>query len=88
MTDDRARALQIYQTAVGPKYPIRWTTSRGDFSGREHAIEAFNVPVREQRNILRSIAPVREEADRLAGGRCLFIMHTPEATREHYAHLL
>jgi hypothetical protein len=85
---DRDRALRIYQTAIGPAYPLQWTTSRGDFSGREHAIEAFNVPVSEQRSLLRRANVVRDEADGLAGGRCIFIMHTPEATREHYAHLL
>ena len=84
---DRKRALEIYQTAVGPEYPLRWTTSRGDFPGRDHAIEVFNVPVSEQRPLLRRANIVRDEADRLAGGRCNFIMHTPEATKEHYSHL-
>ena len=80
----RQQALGLVMQALAGKYPVRWTTCRGDFSGRETTMDVFNVPVGEQRSLLRQLRDVRPKLEDLIGSRCQFIFHTPEATKEHY----
>lgn len=65
-------ALERFQKAM-PQYPLRWTTSLGDFSGREWAIEVFGVDVKEQRSFLQEIREVRREIEKEFGHAFLFI---------------
>lgn len=58
MTKDEA--LAVFQKTL-PEYVLRWTDSRGDFSGRENTIDVFGVAVREQRNTLRRLEEARED---------------------------
>lgn len=72
-------------------YLVRWTdehTSRGDFDGRECAIEIFNVPSAEQRDVRRRLRSMRSAAEQLAGRPVMLIFHTPEATVKHYRHIV
>lgn len=72
-------------------YLVRWTdehTSRGDFDGRDCAIEIFNVPTAEQRDVRRRIRSMRSVAEQLSGGPVMLIFHTPEATVKHYRHIV
>lgn len=80
----RNEALALVQEKFGDRYPIRWTTSRGDFSGREVTFDVFNIPVSKYKDFLREARPIREKLEELVGSRCIFVFHTPEATKEHY----
>lgn len=80
----RDEALALVQAAFADRYPIRWTCSRGDFSGREVTFDVFNIPVKEHLPFLREARPLREKLQELVGSRCIFVFHTPEATKEHY----
>lgn len=85
---NRRLALVAIREALGPDFPARWVyerTSKGDFAGREAAVDVFNVPVKMQRELLRRTREAREIAKGLVGSSCLLIFHTPEATAAHYA---
>lgn len=80
----RDQALALVQEKFRDRYPIRWTCSKGDFSGREVTFDVFNIPFEQHRPFLREVEPLREKLTELMGSRCIFVFHTPEATKEHY----
>lgn len=89
--ENRRIVLEGFRRALGRKYPARWVddrTSKGDFSGRDMAVDVFNVPVEMQRKLLRRLEKVRDRAKGHVGSRCMFIFHTPKATKEHYSDLV
>ena len=56
----------------------------GDFDGREHALEFFNVPAEEQSALRRRLRSVKARAEEIIGSPVVLIFHTPEATRKHH----
>ncbi len=86
----RARALELFRRAR-PDHPIYWTsdrTTRGDFDGRQCALEIFDVPGVEQLAFLRALRAERREAEAMLGEPLVVIFHTPQATRAHYTWVL
>ena len=67
--------------------PVRWADpSRfiGDYDGRDRTLEVFNADAHEQRGLLRSMRPIREELEAVAGGPVVVIFHTrAESSRLH-----
>jgi len=84
LTEKRKRALDAFRAVLGWEYPMCWTVSKGDFSGRDVAIDVFNVPVDMQMELLRRLREIRKKIQDFLGSDCLFVFHTPEATKEHY----
>jgi len=84
LPEKRKRALEAFRAVLGPEYPMCWTVSKGDFSGREVAIDVFNVPVGMMMELLHRLRETRKKVQDFLGSDCLFIFHTPEATKEHY----
>ena len=85
----RGQILLLFRATL-PNYPVRWADDRttlGDFEGREFALEIFNVPVEQQRSLYQHSRDLRKSSREILGSPILLIFHTPEATREHYAHL-
>ncbi len=80
----RDQALALVHEMFKDRYPIRWTCSRGDFSGREVTFDVFNIPSDQNKPFLREVEPLRDKLKDLVGSRCVFVFHTPEATKEHY----
>ncbi|MBI5562878.1 MAG: hypothetical protein HY894_08540 [Deltaproteobacteria bacterium] len=86
----RMEAIRLLEEATGFEYPMRWVdeqTTMGDFDGREFTIDVFRVPPSEDFVFLSKIRAARDRIYKMIGSRCLFIFHSPEATRGHYAHL-
>jgi hypothetical protein len=82
----RAAVLAFVQSR-SEDYPVRWVdelTSKGDFDGREYALEFFSVPASEQSALRRRLRPVRKEAEDMLGRPIVLVFHTPEATAKHY----
>src|SRR4030067_695431 len=82
--------IRLIENATNYDYPLRWVdeeTSLGDFDGREVAIDVFNIHVAEQIDFLTLIRQVRDKIREMIGHRGVFIFHSPEATRMHYANL-
>ena len=91
MAEDVLRGLVLGLIRRETSYPVRWTdekTSRGDFDGRDFAIEIFGVPTSEQRALRRRLRDVRKTAGSILGSSLVLIFHTPEATARHYQELL
>lgn len=89
--ENRRLAIESFRKVLGPAYPARWVdgkTSKGDFPCRDVAVDVFNVPVNEQRKLLKSLREARDMVPTLLGSRCLFLFHTPEATEKHYKDIL
>jgi plasmid stabilization system protein ParE len=67
--------------------PVRWAEPGqfiGDFDGRERTLEVFNADASEQRELLRSMRPIRDELETVAGGPVVVIFHTrAESARLH-----
>jgi hypothetical protein len=90
-TRERSDALWLLLSATQFEYPLRWVdeqTSKGDFDGREVSIDVFTIIPQRQREFLRVIREVRPRLQELIGSRCIFIFHSPEATKAHYSHLV
>jgi hypothetical protein len=86
----RIEIIRLIEYATNYAYPLRWVdekTSLGDFDGREVAIDVFNIPVAEQIDFLTQLRQVRNKIREMIGHRCIFIFHSPESTRMHYANL-
>lgn len=62
-----------YLSAMFPQYQFRSTESLGDFSGRDVAIDVFGVPLRSQKDFLRTVRPVQDNLKDMLGSRPLFI---------------
>ena len=70
---------------------MRWVdelTSRGDFEGREFAVDIFNVPTEQQEQIRRDLRSTRKAAQETLGKPIVLVFHTPEATAKHYRHVV
>lgn len=91
MTSDiRNNVLQLIGKVTNYKYPLRWVDEKitvGDFDGREFTIDVFLIPTTEQINFSAQIRPIRGQIRNITGHRCIFIFHSPEATKMHYSHL-
>lgn len=88
--ETRIEIIRLIENAIIYAYPLRWVdekTSLGDFDGREVAIDVFNIPVAEQIDFLTQLRQVRNKIREMIGHRCIFIFHSPESTRMHYANL-
>src|SRR3989304_5894521 len=88
--ETRIEIIRLIENAINYAYSLRWVdekTSLGDFDGREVAIDVFNIPVAEQIDFLVQIRQVRNKIREMIGHRCIFIFHSPESTRMHYANL-
>lgn len=86
--NNRQVVLEAFRAVLGRDYLACWTRSRGDFSGRDVTVDIFNVPAERQRELLRRLRSARDRAKDLIGSRCIFIFHSPRATREHYRELV
>ena len=88
MVNEREAIRRKVREAVGGR-PVRWTdhrTTKGDFPGRDWALEIFDVPFSEQRELHRRLfweikMPLLEEK-RVA---LTLLFHTPENTDRYYA---
>jgi hypothetical protein len=88
--EKRDEVLSLFRDALETKL-VRWTdelTSTGDFEGRDFTLEIFDIPVGEQREMLRRLRELRHRSEKICGAAILLVFHTPEATRSHYAGLL
>ncbi len=68
--------------------PVRWTDSRtsmGDFSGRDWAIEVFDIPAAEHHELRVRLRELRREVEERLGHSMTVILHTPENTQKYYA---
>src|SRR4030066_2581058 len=86
----RIEIIRLIEDATNYNYPLRCVdeeTSLGDFDGREVAIDVFNIHVAEQIDFLTRIRQVRDKIREMIGHRGVFIFHSPESTRMHYANL-
>lgn len=86
----RIEIIRLIENATNYDYPLRWVdeeTSLGDFDGREVAIDVFNITVSKQIVFLTRIRQVRDKIHEMIGHRGVFIFHSPESTRVHYANL-
>lgn len=88
MVNEREEIRRKVRDAVGGR-PVRWTdhrTTKGDFPGRDWALEIFDVPFAEQRELhgrlFEGIMRQVWEEKRLA---LTLIFHTPENTDRYYA---
>jgi|SRR3972149_10587767 len=88
--ETRIEIMRLIENATNYDYPLRWVdeeTSLGDFDGREVAIDVFNITVSEQIVFLTRIRQVRNKIREMIGHRGVFIFHSSESTRMHYANL-
>ncbi|PTL77320.1 hypothetical protein [Vitiosangium sp. GDMCC 1.1324] len=88
MVNEREEIRRRVMEAVGGR-PVRWTdhrTTKGDFPGRDWALEIFDVPFAEQRELhgrlFWGIKRQVWEEKRLA---LTILFHTPENTDRYYA---
>ncbi len=84
----RDEVLQLVKEATKNAYPLRWYDGHGDFDGREVTVDVFNIQPNMQLPFLRDIRGIRDWLKELVGSRCIFIFHTPAATREHYQQIV
>jgi hypothetical protein len=90
MSPKRSEVLGLLRKASQYQYPLRWLdgqSNRGDFDGREFAIDIFNVLPQNQREFLRAIREVRPRLEELLGFDCIFLFHSPEDTSANYTHI-
>ncbi|HEX5753581.1 MAG TPA: hypothetical protein VFZ09_45725 [Archangium sp.] len=88
MVNEREEIRRKVMAAVGGR-PVRWTdhrTTKGDFPGRDWALEIFDVPFDEQEELHGRLfeefyLPLYQEK-RLA---LTLLFHTPENTDRFYA---
>lgn len=88
--ETRIEIIRLIEEATNFTYPLRWVdeeTSSGDFDGREVAIDVFHIAVSEQIGFLAQIRQVRNKIREMISHRCIFIFHSIESTRMHYAKL-
>lgn len=88
---DREEIIQKLTELLDHKYFLRWVdhkTTLGDFSGRDWAIDVFNVPVKKKHELYRLTGDFRTVLYRKYGISVMLISHTPEATEEFYSHLV
>lgn len=88
MVNEREEIRRKVRDAVGGR-PVRWTdhrTTKGDFPGRDWALEIFDVPFAEQRDLhgrlFMGISRQVWEEKRVA---LTILFHTPENTDRYYA---
>lgn len=82
--------LALFRASAGIYLP-RWTddlTSRGDFDGRDYAIELFNVAASEQRPLRRALREVLRRAEGLCNRPITLLFHTPDATARYYQEVI
>jgi hypothetical protein len=82
----RGQILQRLQVLLDGR-PVRWADPDrfiGDYDGRDRTLEVFNADASEQRALLRSMRPIRDELEAVAGGPVVVIFHTrAESSRRH-----
>ncbi|HWO18567.1 MAG TPA: hypothetical protein VNO30_07315 [Kofleriaceae bacterium] len=66
--------------------PVRWAQNvLGDYDGRERTLEIFNADAAEQRELFRSLRPIRKEMEAVAGGPVIVIFHTRAESARLYS---
>lgn len=88
---DRDKVIQELSKLLGDEYFLRWVdhkTTMGDFSGRDTAIDVFNVPTGKAREIYSLTSDFRHLLYKETGESITLITHTPEATKEFYSHIV
>lgn len=81
MVNEREEIRRWVREIVGGNRPVRWTdhrTTKGDFPGRDWALEVFDVPSAERRELIHRLWGMRRIA-------LLVLFHTPENTDRYYA---
>lgn len=83
--------IQKLSELSGNKYFFRWVdheTTLGDFNGAKNAVDVFNVPSGEARELYSLTFDFRWRLRAETGRNILLITHTPEATEEFYSYLI
>ena len=66
--------------------PVRWAQNvLGDYDGRDRTLEVFNADAAEQRELFRSLRPLRKEMEVVAGGPVIVIFHTRAESARLYS---
>ncbi|HYO53736.1 hypothetical protein [Archangium sp.] len=88
MVNEREEIRRQVREIVGNR-PVRWTdhrTTKGDFPGRDWALEVFDVPSTERRELIHrlfwGLLTKLYDEKRVA---LLVLFHTPENTDRYYA---
>ena len=87
-SDDPRRERVRAQIAQLTGRAVRWCDARlslGDFEGREHTLDVFDIPAAEQRDLNFDLRTVRRKASALFDAPVSFVFHTPEETSRLYA---
>lgn len=88
MVNEREEIRRQVREIVGTHRPVRWTdhrTTKGDFPGRDWALEVFDVPSSERRELnhrLWGLLTKLWDEKRVA---VLVLFHTPENTDRYYS---
>jgi hypothetical protein len=68
--------------------PVRWTDSRttmGDFSGRDWALEVFDLSFEDYNALFPRFSELRREVRARLGEALTILFHSPEDTQKYYA---
>lgn len=87
MTADRDNWVKQLRVLMGGR-PVRWAHERdsiGDYDGRERTLEVFNADVKDQRQLLRRLRPMRADLELAVGGPVIVIFHTTTESTRLYA---
>jgi hypothetical protein len=87
MVNEREEIRQQVREIVGNR-PLRWTdhrTTKGDFPGRDWALEVFDVPDAEQRELSHRLWGMLTRLWDERHVALLVLFHTPENTDRYYA---
>ncbi|HEX8703926.1 MAG TPA: hypothetical protein VF815_34160 [Myxococcaceae bacterium] len=87
MTSERDFILERV-SAIAAGRPVRWSderTSLGDFDGRDWAIDIFDVPSEEQREVHARLWRLNRLVWKQFHQSLIFIFHTPVETERLYA---
>ncbi|HYO71131.1 MAG TPA: hypothetical protein VEU33_34125 [Archangium sp.] len=87
MVNEREEIRRQVREIVGDR-PVRWTdhrTTKGDFSGRDWALEVFDVPDAEQPELSHRLWGFLKKLYAEKRLALLVLFHTPENTDRYYA---
>jgi hypothetical protein len=59
---------------------VRWAASLFEYDGHDRTLEVFDVPVKNQLEMLRKIRPERKALEEAAGGPLVIIFHARKPT--------
>jgi hypothetical protein len=87
-SEKKYEALHLLMKTTRFDYPMEWAADHsviGNFDGHEFAIDVFEILPQAQLEFLKAIRAVRPKLVELVGSRCIFLFHSPQATKAHYA---